>query len=177
VNDSAFDILKPAILWGCVLGFLSGLPVFDLLNCCTCCSLGIGAGFLAAFHYSKTCARFGVPFDAGRGAGVGGLTGFFWGLSNVVVSTLVAAAFGEVAAGWILPLLENNPSMPPEMLDEIRSAMEEGITPLSIVLDVVITLGLGIVFATLGGLIGAAVFKPQRTAPTPPDPGPPIPRP
>jgi len=174
VNDNAFDILKPAILWGCVLGFLSGLPVFDIFNCCTCCSMGIGAGFLASFFYSKTCARTGVPFDAGRGAGVGALTGFFWGLSSVVVSTLVAAAFGQVAADWVMPLLESNPSMPPEALDQLKAAMEEGVTPLSIILDVVITLGLGIVFATIGGLIGAAVFKSEPAAPMPPDPGSPV---
>lgn len=174
MNDSAFDILKPAILCGCVLGFLSGLPGLDLVNCCTCCSMGIGAGFLATFWYSKTCARTGVPFDAGRGAGVGALTGFFWGLSNVVVSTLVAVAFGEVAAEWFMPILESNPSMPPEVLDQIARAMEEGVTALSIIIDVVITLILGVVFATIGGLIGSAVFKPKPAAPVDPSQGNPV---
>lgn len=174
MNDSAFDILKPAILCGCVLGFLSGLPGLDLFNCCTCCSMAIGAGFLATFLYSKTCARAGVPFDAGRGAGVGALTGFFWGLSNLVISTLVAVAFGEVAAEWLMPILESNPGMPPEFLDQIEQAMEEGVTPLSIVIDAVFQLGLGVVFATIGGLIGSAVFKPRPAVPTGPAPENPV---
>lgn len=174
MNDSAFDILKPAILCGGVLGFLAGLPGLDLVNCCTCCSMGIGAGFFAAFLYSKTCARTGVPFDAGRAAGVGALTGFFWGLSNVVISTLVAAAFGEVAAEWFMPLLESNPGMPPEILDQIEQAMQEGVTALSIVIDAVVTLSLGVVFATIGGLIGSAVFKPKPAVPAGPAPGNPL---
>jgi hypothetical protein len=174
VNDSAFDILKPAILCGCVLGFLSGLPLFDLFNCCTCCSMGIGAGFFAAYLYSKTCSRAGLPFDAGRAAGVGALTGFFWGVSNAVVSTLVSAAFGEVAADWIMPILESNPSVPPEILEQIEQAMEQGVTAVSIIIDAVITLALGIVFATIGGLIGGAVFKSEPAAPVTPDQGTPI---
>ena len=109
MNDSASDILKPAILCGGALGFLAGLPVFDLFNCCTCCSMAIGAGFFAAYLYSKTCARAGLPFDAGRAAGVGALTGFFWGLSSAVVSTLITVAFGEVLAEWFMPILEGQP--------------------------------------------------------------------
>ena len=101
MNDSAFDILKPAILCGGALGFLAGLPVFDLFNCCTCCSMGIGAGFFAAFLYSKTCARGGLPFDAGRAAGVGALTGFFWGLSS--------ASWIMFAASMVFGLLLRRP--------------------------------------------------------------------
>jgi amino acid transporter len=174
MNDSASDILKPAILCGGALGFLAGLPVFDLFNCCTCCSMGIGAGLFAAFLYSKTCARGGIPFDAGRAAGVGALTGFFWGLSNVVVSTLVAAAFGEVLADWFMPILEGNPSMPPELLDQIELGMEQGVTAVSIIIDAVITLSLGVVFATIGGLIGAAVFKSEPAVPASPETGNPV---
>jgi hypothetical protein len=165
VQERASDILKPAILSGGVLGFLAGVPGFDLFNCCTCCSMGIGAGFLAAFLYSKTCARVGLPFDAGRGAGVGALAGFFWGLSNAVVSTLVTAAFGDLAAEMLIPILESNPSIPPEVLDPVVEGLEQGVTTLSIVVDAVVTLGLGVVFATIGGLIGAAVFKSEPVAP------------
>jgi hypothetical protein len=89
---------------------------------------------------------------------------------------LVSAAFGEVVAGWLLPILESNPSMPPEFLDQVELAVEEGVTATSIVIDAVITLSLGVVFATIGGLIGVAVFKPKSPLPANPEPRNPVTR-
>jgi len=62
-------MLKPAIVSGAILGALSGLPGFDLFNCCTCCSLAVGAGFLASYLYSRESIRRGASFVRQRRRG------------------------------------------------------------------------------------------------------------
>jgi len=161
-------MLKPAMISGAALGFLSGLPGFDLFNCCTCCSLAVGSGFLASYLYSRESIRRGAAFEAGLGAAVGAITGVFWGIASAIVSTLVQLAFGNMAMEWLLPFLEDNPSMPPEFLDRLRQALEEGVSIASVALEIVIALVLGTLFATLGGLIGGAVFKVAPSAPPAP---------
>ena len=161
-------MLKPALISGAALGFLSGVPGFDVLNCCTCCSLGIGAGFLASYLYSRELRRRGFPFEAGTGAAVGAITGVVWGMASALVSTVAHVAFGNVAMEWVMPFLENNPSIPPEALDQIRQALEESVTPVSLVVGIMFDLALGAVFATVGGLIGGAVFKIAPSAPPAP---------
>ena len=51
---NAPSVWKPAAIGGLAFGVLGGMPVVQYLNC-LCCVLVIGAGFLAAYLYSREC--------------------------------------------------------------------------------------------------------------------------
>jgi hypothetical protein len=59
---------------------------------------------------------------------------------------------------------ENNPDMPAEVADQIVGIIEMMSAPVSVPL-VGINLVTGLIFATIGGLIGGAVFKVQAQPP------------
>ena len=144
--------LKPALLGGLIVGVLSGIP---LVQYC-CCIWGIGGGALAAFLYIKNSS---IPVKTGDGAVVGGLAGVFGGIIYLILGLPLAIFFG-------------------------MAAMEEQLTrsgvslPFSGVLLIIIGGIIGAVIlallATLGGVIGVAIFEKRKgdgSAPPPPNYG------
>jgi hypothetical protein len=163
-------MLMPAMIGGFAFGALAGIPIVS----CLCCALMAGAGFLAAFLYSKQCKAAGVEFRPGQGALLG----------------LFAAPFYAIAASVVGGLFQMVMPTDPEQIDEIVGQIEqadlppevadaftkflEAITggPGAIVIGFLMSLFFGLIFVTLGGLIGGAVFRTQPVIPTPPPPMP-----
>ena len=96
--DSSPSLIKPALISGVIFGFVISIPGFDLVNACTCCSMILGAGILAAFLYSRDCERSGVEFSAGQGALVGLVTAMFLAPTNALVGTVIHVAIGNPVA-------------------------------------------------------------------------------
>lgn len=150
-------IFKPALISGLLFGFLGGAPFVGLLNC-ACCSLILGSGFVAAFLHSRDCRSLGLGFDAMAGLKVGLLAGLFYALGDTLTSTITGLLFHETTTKWVLEILEEIPEIPQELLDQIGYGLERGVVP-TMMRDLITYLGFGIIFATIGGLIGGAVFK------------------
>jgi hypothetical protein len=156
----------PALIGGAVFGVVASLPVVGALNC-LCCSLIIGAGFLAAFLYSRECAKTGTEFRAGGGAKVGVVSGLFYAIVATIVGAGVRFLMADYTASQVeqaMAQFENNPDMPAEVADQIVGIIEMMSAPVSVPL-VGINLVTGLIFATIGGLIGGAVFKVQAQPP------------
>jgi hypothetical protein len=141
--------LKPALLGGLIVGVLSAIPI---INYC-CCIWSIGGGALAAFLYIKDSA---TPVKTGDGAMVGGLAGVVGAIIYLVLGLPIAIFFG-------------------------MAAMEEQLyrtgvhLPFSGVVLMIVSGIVGAVFlavlATLGGIIGVAIFEKRKgdgIAPPPP---------
>lgn len=159
-------LLKPALIGGAVFGFLGGAPVVSALNC-ACCALILGAGFLAAFLQSNEAKSLGLPFTPSNGALVGFVAGIVYGLADTLTATLSSLLFREVVMEWVLTALREIDEIPPEVLDLISGQSRLGLAA-SIALGLIVNVGFGMIFATLGGLIGGAVFKSEPAAPATP---------
>jgi hypothetical protein len=171
MDKSRPGILKPALISGLVFGFLGGAPFVGILNC-ACCSLILSAGFVAAFLHSRDCRSLGLGFDAMAGLKVGLLAGLFYALGDTITSTITGLLFHEAATKWILEILEEIPEVPQKVLDQIGYGLERGVVA-TMGWDLITNLGFGILFATIGGLIGGAAFKsdPASTSSEPSLPG------
>jgi len=162
------SMLKATMIGGGAAGFLSALPLVGALNC-LCCCLVVGGGFLAAYLYSKDCRSSGVGFRPGTGALVGVVAAFFYAIVSTIVG-LLSRLVVEQDPQDILSQLESA-NLPPEWLETAAKVIEVLFTPLGVLIGFVLSLILGAVFSTIGGLIGGAAFKVQAPEPGTGTPG------
>ncbi len=171
MNQQAPSIWMPALIGGGVFGLVGGLPVVGGLNC-LCCSLVILAGFLAAFLYSKECKKVGFEFRGGGGAKIGVVAGLFYFVSHSIVGSILAFAmrdYNERQLADAIEQIRNAEGMDPQMAEQIVGWIEmigSGFSPIGFGLVLVC----GLIFGTIGGLIGGAVFKVEAAPPTPQQP-------
>jgi hypothetical protein len=153
--------LQPALVGGAFIGILSALPIVQAGNCC-CCLWIVTGGFVAAWLMQQ---NHPYPITPGDGALAGfwaGVTGaVVWAVMSVPIQTLTAS----MQARWIGGLLERTPEMPDNLRDAIESMRDTQITALGVVLGFFLWLVLGMIFASLGGTVGALFVR--RDAPPP----------
>ncbi len=140
--------LKPALLGGLIVGLLSAIPI---INYC-CCIWSIGGGALAAFLYIKGSP---VPVKTGDGAVVGGLAGVVGGIIYLIIGLPIALLFGMAAMT--------------EQLDRSGVQLPLSGAVLMIVAAIVGAIILALL-ATLGGVIGVAIFEKRKDGAAPPPP-------
>jgi hypothetical protein len=151
------SILKPTLIGGAVFGLLGGLPIISALNVC-CCALVMGGGFLAAYLHSNDCKSLGAEFRAGGGAKVGLVAGVFYWLVSSIIQGLAKLVLPGPDFDEILDQAESS-GAPPELLDAMEQVFEVLGGAGGVVLMLGASLVLALVFSTIGGLIGGAVFK------------------
>jgi len=140
--------LKPALLGGLIVGVLSAIP---FINYC-CCIWSIGGGALAAYLYIKSSP---TPVAMGEGAMVGGLAGVVGAVIYLILGLPIAIFFGMAA-----------------MEEQLyRSGVH---LPFSGVLLIIVSGIVGAIIlaglATLGGVIGVAIFEKRKGNIAPPPP-------
>ena len=146
--------LKPALLGGLIVGVLSGVLSFiPFVNYC-CCIWSIGGGALAAFIYIKSSA---TPVGLGDGAMVGGLAGVVGGILYLIINLPITVLVVGVAG----------------MSSQLRQAgVNIPFSPiLLVIISSIVTAVILAVLATLGGVIGVAIFEKRKgdsLAPPPP---------
>lgn len=168
------SVVKPALIAAVIFGVASAIPFLNFLNC-LCCALIIACGITAAYLQSQACERAGAPFAAGEGALVGLVSGLFYGLIGGTLGGLMSMVTGM---GDMTEMIEQMRSagveMDPATLDQATRFMESAGPALLLLMSIFFSLLLGAIFATLGGLIGGALFKKEGpppampSAPTPP---------
>jgi hypothetical protein len=157
-------MLKATLIGGALFGFLGGLPLVGALNC-ACCALFVAGGFLAAYLQSKECSRAGVEFRAGNGAVVGLVSGLFYSIASAITSGIVSL-IAPVDPEQMIEMMEQF-GVPSESIDMAARFMEGSGGILGALLGFFVTLLIAALFSTIGGLIGAAVFK-VEPPPAPP---------
>jgi len=140
--------LKPALLGGLIVGVLSAIP---FINYC-CCIWSIGGGALAAYLYIKSSP---TPVTMGDGAMVGGLAGVVGGIIYLIIGLPIAIFLGMAAMT--------------EQLSRSGVELPFSGTLLMIVAGIVGAIILT-VLATLGGIIGVAIFEKRKGNAAPPPP-------
>jgi len=156
---------QPALLGGLVLGVLSVLPVVNIGNAC-CCLWVVSGGALAAYLLQKNQA---APIGAGDGAAVGLLAGVIGAIVWQVLQVPVSLAMGPLVIRMTDRLLSAG-----DLPENVRPFFEmmrqnSGFSVVGFIIGAFFTLVVSIVFSTLGGLIGAALFR-TKVPPVPPIP-------
>jgi hypothetical protein len=145
--------LKPALLGGLLVGFLSAIhSLIPFISMC-CCIWGIIGGVLAAFLYIKGSS---VPVKLGDGAIVGALAGVVGGIIFVVI-------YLPISLVWGLAMMQ-------EQFNRSGVNIPFSGTILVIIMSLVGAIAL-VVLSTLGGVIGTAIFEKRKgdgIAPPPP---------
>jgi hypothetical protein len=166
MDDQSPSMLKPTLIGGGVCGVVGAIPIVGGLLTCACCSPLVGAGFLAAYFYSKESAGQGSAFRPGAGALVGLVSALFYAISNTVVWRMFFALFPQDVDETIEQL--DSQGVPPEFVDAMANVLEMLGGFFGIFIYFFVVLLMGAVFCTIGGLIGGAVFKVEPAAPAPP---------
>src|SRR5258705_5941198 len=133
------------------MGALSGLPIIQFGNAC-CCLWVISGGVVAAYLLQD---QEPAPITAGDGATVG----LFAGLSGACVYLVITITVRLWMAPFMRQFVEqlgNNRDLPPQF-HRFLSSSAFGVV--GIVINFVFMLCAGAIFSTIGGLIGAAIFK------------------
>ena len=145
--------LKPALLGGLIVGFLSAIhSLIPFIGAC-CCIWSIIGGGLASFLYIKGSS---VPVKLGDGAIVGALAGVVGGIIYVVIYLPISLIWGMAAMT--------------EQLNRSGVQIPFSGTILVIIGSIVGAVML-VVLSTLGGVIGTAIFEKRKgdgLAPPPP---------
>ena len=143
------DKVKAALIGGVSFGIASALPYIGWING-ICCALYIGGGVLAAYLFMKDRPpQARAPYR--DGAVVGVLAGLFGGVAAVIAS-LVAKAMGYDPTAEMAAMFQQfGVPLPAEGLGADPTAGIE-------LIGFVMTIVMDMIFATLGGLVGVAIF-------------------
>src|SRR5262245_47473960 len=143
------------------MGVLSALPFVAAGNLCCCMWVVIG-GAIAAYLLQQNQS---TPITPGDGALVGLLAGLVGAFVNFLVSIPVTLMVAPFEREMLQRVLDAAGSMPPEMRDAIErysgrnAEFGFGLMILGRMVALVFGLFVGAIFATIGGVIGAMVFK------------------
>jgi hypothetical protein len=152
--------LQPAILGGIFMGILSALPYVEWGNCC--CLWVVGGGALGAYLMQQ---NFPAPVTLGDGALVGMLTGLIGAPVTFLARPLILMAIGPLMTGWDtwVPGILGGDQIPAE-LDDTARRLGRGIV---LVLVVLLVTTVFMVVSTIGGILGAAIFRKPLPTPAP----------
>jgi hypothetical protein len=143
------------------MGVLSALPIIAAGNIC-CCLWVISGGAIAAYLLQQNTS---LPITPADGAMVGLLAGLAGAVVQFVVAIPVSIIVGPMERALLQRVLDVAGTMPPDMRDMIErysgSEAELGITLMIArrVIGLMFWLVIGGIFSTIGGVIGALIFK------------------
>jgi hypothetical protein len=154
--------VQPAVIGGVIMGVLSALPLVAMGNWC-CCLWIVSGGAIAAYLLQQNQAMPLAPAD-------GALVGLMAGLIGAVVHTVVAIPINLLMAPIEQAMLQwvvNTGTLPPEAREAIERVagrnreLSGAYFLVSVIVGLMFWLFLGAIFSTIGGLVGALIFKKQ----------------
>ena len=148
--------MQPALLGGLFIGVLSALPIINVANCC--CLWIVGGGALAAYLTQQEDPR---PITPGGGA----LAGLAAGVAGAIIWVLVAIPIDILIAPiqerMVSQMMASSADMPPEVRAWFEMLAQRASGPLRYMLGFAFQLFGGMIFSTLGGVLGAVFFRRQ----------------
>ena len=144
-----------------MLGVLSALPFVFIGNLCCCLWVVIGGG-VAAYLLQQTLEG---PISTADAAIVGLLAGIIGAFVHYILSIPIEILIAPMERSLLQRISDMAGPMPPEFRQLLETAVGQRTNVVRII--VVQTIGLffwlfvDAIFATLGGLLGAAIFRRQ----------------
>ena len=167
--------MQAAILAGVIFGVVSSIPFVNWLNVCCCLWVVIGGAFAARTLIGKSPV---FPVTSGDGALVGLLSGVISSVVYLVVGipiSLLLRGSDEAIVRKIMEL-SNDPNSRAPLEEWLRQSQTQSVAQ-QLAGGLVVWLVCSVVaigFATLGGVIGVAMFEKRKGQPPmmpPPQPG------
>lgn len=159
MNQERPSMIQPALVGGVVLGVTSALPIIEWFNC-ACCILVIGSGALATYIYLRDYPTNIASMTYGDGGLLGLLTGLIGGLVWAAVE--IPLSYFKMRFGMGLQDLAKiedllgDTSVPPLVEDLLTGgALSLGVLSFTLFVQLVIAM----IFASIGGVIGVALFR------------------
>jgi hypothetical protein len=149
------------MLGGLVMGVLSALPIVYAANAC-CCLWVVCGGLTAAYLFQQNQP---LPISAGDGALVGLLAGLAGAGVHLVLSIPIDIVMAPIERSMALRFADmagNMPSNLRDMLDQVSQRTAHagiGLILLRRAIVFMFMLVIGSIFSTVGGVIGAVVFR------------------
>jgi hypothetical protein len=144
---------------GIVMGVLSALPIISAGNVC-CCLWVIVGGLVAAYVLQQNQS---APIGAGDGALVGLLAGLVGAVVHVGLGVVITILIGSREREIVQRILDMSPNIPPNVRDVMERFAHGEVSAAWFVIGPIVGLMfwscVHSVFATIGGLLGAAIFK------------------
>ena len=142
------------LIGGTFTGVLSALPIVSVANCC--CVWLIGGGVITAYLLQQGQTE---PISLADASGGGCLAGVFGAFVSAVVSVPIQLVTQPLQR-QMADLLRSNADVPPELAEMVEQLSGAGLG--AVLFGFVVMLVLGMVFSTLGGLLGGLVFRRSR---------------
>ena len=160
-------LLQPVLFGGLFMGVLSALPIISLGNCC--CLWVMGGGMVTSYltQHGRT-----EPMQLGEGAFGGLLAGVLGAVVYAVVSVPVQLATAPIQRDLLEGWLNSAADVPPEAR-EMLERFGESSGVVGVLVGFLFMLMVGMIFTTVGGLLGALVFRPTQPVVPPVPPAPP----
>lgn len=159
MNTTTNKFTQPVVIGGLVMGALSALPLINAGNAC-CCLWVISGGVVAAYLLQQNQPE---PITTGDGALAGLLAGLLGAVVYIVISTPVTILIGPLERRLVQRFIEMAGSNAPD-----TTLFAPG--PIGLVLGLIFSfifmVMLGAIFSTLGGVLGAAIFRKKPAQPT-----------
>ena len=146
------DKTQPVLFGGLVMGVLSALPIVSAGNLC-CCLWVASGGVVAAYLLQQGQS---APITQGDGAIVGLMAGIVGAFVYLLLSIPITLLIAPVQRMLLEQLVERAGTMPPDFREYVGS-YAGGVIGLTI--GFVFMVFMGTVFSTVGGLLGAAIFR------------------
>lgn len=153
---------QPALFGGLVVGVLSALPVVSVGNFC-CCLWVVAGGVVAAYVLQQ---NQDAPITQADGALSGFQAGTVGAIVYLVLAIPIAFLMAPIQRQVFERLADDAASMPPEFREYLRSYTGG---PIFVVAGFISMLFMGAIFSTIGGLVGAVVFKKKPPVEPPPE--------
>ena len=143
---------NPVLVGGLVMGVLSALPIISAGNLC-CCLWIISGGLVAAYVLQQNQP---TPITPGDGALVGLLAGLAGAGIYLVLSIPITFLVAPLQRQVLERLMERANGMPPEFREYMGGYVGGAV---GLMIGFVFMLMVGAVFSTIGGLLGAVLFR------------------
>ena len=144
------------LIGGMFTGVLSALPIVSVANCC--CLWLIGGGAITAYLLQQGQSEPISLADASVG---GCLAGVFGAFVSAVISVPIQL-LTQPLQRQMADLLRGSADIPSELAEMVEQL--SGASVSAVLFGFVVMLLLGMVFSTLGGLLGSIVFRPSQPA-------------
>jgi hypothetical protein len=148
------------VIGGVIMGVLSALPLVAAGNAC-CCLWVVSGGVIAAYLVQQNQS---TPITPADGALVGLLAGLIGALVRFVVQIPIDFLMAPIERAMLQRIIDMG-TLPPEWRDLFeRYSGREGETSLAFqivgrIVGLMFWLFVGAIFSTLGGLLGATIFR------------------
>ncbi len=153
------DNFNSVLIGGTVIFVIGIVPFLNLINGC-CLGMLLGGG-VAVWHYTN---QYNLTLTSGEGFKLGALAGLLGGLAGLVVGYVLLALFDyqpgkEALQELMLNIFGSDPATRAQMEESFREQSTNALSVSAIAIATITTAIIYPLFAGLGGIIGASLFK------------------